>query len=462
MDVARDNDRLFDKTRRLILALMDATSLEETVIAVEDSLRQDFQVPFVSLILFSDNPMPVGRWVSGSDAQTAIGGLLSEGKTISGTLREHELDFLFGAEQRKEIGSTAVVALSHQGLHGVLAIASRDPAALQKLGGHAVPDLYRRSVGPRAAALHHRPARGALAMERQLDAYCAHLRNERQVSPHTLEAYRRDLNKVLAYCEKQQVTSWKALDIQSLRSLIARLHQTGQSSRSLARLLSAVRGLYHYLNREGLCDHDPANGLSPPKGERRLPKTLDTDRALQLLDGAVEDDFLAHRDQAILELFYSSGLRLSELTGLNLDQLDLADGLVQVLGKGSKTRVLPVGRKAREALQLWLPLRALANPADDAVFISQQGRRLGPRAIQVRVKAAGERELGQNLHPHMLRHSFASHMLESSQDLRAVQELLGHSDIKTTQIYTHLDFQHLATVYDSAHPRAKRIKGGDS
>ncbi|MCK1785429.1 tyrosine recombinase XerC, partial [Pseudomonas sp. TNT11] len=215
-------------------------------------------------------------------------------------------------------------------------------------------------------------------MERQLDAYCAHLRSERQVSPHTLEAYRRDLNKVLAYCQKQQIPSWKALDIQGLRSLIARLHQQGQSSRSLARLLSAVRGLYHYLNREGLCDHDPANGLAPPKGERRLPKTLDTDRALQLLDGAVEDDFLAHRDQAILELFYSSGLRLSELTGLNLDQLDLADGLVQVLGKGSKTRVLPVGRKAREALQLWLPLRALTNPADDAVFVSQQGRRLGP------------------------------------------------------------------------------------
>ncbi|WP_223429534.1 tyrosine recombinase XerC [Pseudomonas sp. GL-B-26] len=299
-------------------------------------------------------------------------------------------------------------------------------------------------------------------MERQLDAYCEHLRSERQVSPHTLYAYRRDLDKVLGWCAKQNISSWAALDIQRLRSLIARLHSQGQSSRSLARLLSAVRGLYHYLNREGLCDHDPANGLAPPKGERRLPKTLDTDRALQLLEGAVEDDFLARRDQAILELFYSSGLRLSELTGLNLDQLDLADGMVQVLGKGSKTRLLPVGKKAREALELWLPLRAMTNPADDAVFVSQQGRRLGPRAIQVRVKAAGERELGQNLHPHMLRHSFASHLLESSQDLRAVQELLGHSDIKTTQIYTHLDFQHLATVYDSAHPRAKRIKGDES
>ena len=281
------------------------------------------------------------------------------------------------------------------------------------------------------------------------------------MSPHTLEAYRRDLNKVLAFCAQASIASWAALDIPRLRQLVSRLHQQGQSSRSIARLLSAVRGLYHYLNREGLCDHDPANGLAPPKGERRLPKTLDTDRALQLLEGGVEDDFLALRDHAILELFYSSGLRLSELTGLNLEQMDLADGLVQVLGKGSKTRVLPVGRKAREALQAWLPLRLLANPEDDAVFISQKGRRLGPRAIQLRVKGAGERELGQNLHPHMLRHSFASHLLESSQDLRAVQELLGHADIKTTQIYTHLDFQHLASVYDSAHPRAKRSKDSE-
>ena len=298
-------------------------------------------------------------------------------------------------------------------------------------------------------------------MREQLDAYCTHLRSERQVSVHTLDAYRRDLTKVVEFCEKEGLASWQVLDIQQLRRLIARQHQQGQSSRSLARLLSAVRGLYRYLNREGLCSHDPANGLAPPKGERRLPKTLDTDRALQLLEGAVEDDFLAHRDQAILELFYSSGLRLSELTSLDLGQLDLADGLVQVHGKGSKTRVLPVGRKARAALEQWLSMRPMSNPIDDAVFVSQQGRRLGPRAIQVRVKAAGERELGQNLHPHMLRHSFASHLLESSQDLRAVQEMLGHADIATTQSYTHLDFQHLASVYDSAHPRAKR-KGGDS
>ncbi|MBF8729576.1 tyrosine recombinase XerC [Pseudomonas guariconensis] len=299
-------------------------------------------------------------------------------------------------------------------------------------------------------------------MERQLEAYCAHLRNERQMSEHTQLAYRRDLQKVIEFCAAQGITDWKALQVQQLRQMVARLHQHGQSARSLARLLSAVRGLYRYLNREDLCQHNPANGLAAPKGERRLPKVLDTDRALQLLDGGVDDDFIARRDQAILELFYSSGLRLSELTNLDLDQLDLTAGLVQVQGKGNKARVLPVGRKAREALQQWLKLRGISAPRDNAVFLTRQGTRLGQRAIQMRVKAAGERELGQHLHPHMLRHSFASHLLESSQDLRAVQEMLGHADIGTTQIYTHLDFQHLAAVYDSAHPRAKRSKGTDS
>ncbi len=299
-------------------------------------------------------------------------------------------------------------------------------------------------------------------MNSQLEAYCAYLRNERQVSEHTRSAYRRDLETVMAYCEQQGIGSWSQLEIRQLRQLVARQHHHGQSARSLARLLSAVRGLYRYLIREGLCQHDPASGLSAPKGERRLPKTLDTDRAQQLLDGGVDDDFIACRDHAILELFYSSGLRLSELTGLDLEHLDLAAGLVRVLGKGDKTRILPVGRQAREALQRWLKMRGTAAPRDNALFLGRHGRRLGPRAVQMRLKAAGERELGQHLHPHMLRHSFASHLLESSQDLRAVQEMLGHADIATTQIYTHLDFQHLAAVYDSAHPRAKRSKGTDS
>ncbi|MCQ4263010.1 tyrosine recombinase XerC [Stutzerimonas stutzeri] len=295
-----------------------------------------------------------------------------------------------------------------------------------------------------------------------LDAYFEYLRSARQLSAHSLDGYRRDLNKLLAYCEREHIADWRALQGRHLRQLVGELHRQGQSSRSLARLLSSVRGLYRYLNQEGLCEHDPAAGLSAPKGERRLPRLLDTDRAMQLLDGGVEDDFIALRDQAMLELFYSSGLRLSELVGLNLDQLDLAAGMVRVLGKGNKVRELPVGRKAREALQAWLPMRALANPADGAVFIGQQGRRLGARAVQLRVRQAGVRELGQHLHPHMLRHSFASHLLESSQDLRSVQELLGHADIGTTQIYTHLDFQHLAKVYDQAHPRAKRKQDTDT
>lgn len=299
-------------------------------------------------------------------------------------------------------------------------------------------------------------------MQVDVEAFLEHLRSERQMSAHTLDGYRRDLSKVLAWCEQEQLAAWAALDTARLRRLVARLHQQGQSGRSLARLLSAVRGLYRYLLREGRCQHDPAAGLSPPKGERRLPRALDADRTQQLLDGAVEDDFIARRDHAILELLYSSGLRLAELVGLDLDRLDLSAGLVRVHGKGNKVRELPVGRKAREALAAWLPLRALTRPADGALFVSRQGRRIGPRAVQLRVREAGVRELGQHLHPHMLRHSFASHVLESSQDLRAVQELLGHADIATTQIYTHLDFQHLAAVYDQAHPRARRNKSSDA
>ncbi|WP_225775811.1 tyrosine recombinase XerC [Pseudomonas sp. Marseille-Q5115] len=298
-------------------------------------------------------------------------------------------------------------------------------------------------------------------MQAHVEGYCHHLRTERQASPHTLRAFGSDLAKVAEYCEQNQITAWPDLTAAKLRRLVARLHQHGQAPKSLARLLSAVRGFYGWLLREGLCDHNPAVGLSAPKGERRLPKVLDTDRAQQLLDGAVEDDFIGRRDQAMLELFYSSGLRLSELAGLDLDALDLTEGLVRVQGKRNKARVVPVGGKAREAVREWLRMRGLASPADNALFISKRGERLGQQAIRLRVQAAGQRELGQRLHPHMLRHSFASHVLESSQDLRAVQEMLGHADISTTQIYTHLDFQHLAKVYDSAHPRAKRLKDGE-
>ena len=293
-------------------------------------------------------------------------------------------------------------------------------------------------------------------MQVQLAAYLDYLQAERQVSVHTLSAYRSDLLKVLDFAQQQDLSRWHDLQVAHLRQLVVQLHHAGLSGRSIARLLCAVRGLYAYLIREGLCRHDPAAGIRPPKGPRKLPKVLDVDRAQQLLDSPVADDFSACRDHAILELLYSSGLRLSELVGLNLADLDMQQGLVLVLGKGNKQRILPVGSKAMAAIQRWLGVREQAKPQDQALFIGVRGRRMSPQLVRERVRQAGARELGQHLHPHMLRHSFASHILESSHDLRAVQELLGHADISTTPIYTHLDFQHLAQVYDQAHPRARR------
>ena len=289
-----------------------------------------------------------------------------------------------------------------------------------------------------------------------LDDFIAHLRSERQLSARTLEAYSRDLHSCCRFLEQQQIDDWNALDTALLRRYVASRHQAGLSGRSLQRELSAVRSLYHYLIRERRCRHNPALDLRAPKAPRKLPRLLDADLTTQLLGDAADDDWLAVRDHAMLELFYSSGLRLSELAGLNIDQLDLNEGEVRVLGKGNKTRLLPVGRMAREALRRWLKVRPTAQDAAQPVFVGMQGRRLTPRAIQQRVRRYGIEHIGQHLHPHMLRHSFASHLLESSGDLRAVQELLGHADISTTQVYTHLNFQHLAEVYDRAHPRARR------
>ena len=294
------------------------------------------------------------------------------------------------------------------------------------------------------------------SLQLQLAVFIEYLQVERQVSAHTLSAYRGDLLKVVEFAKQQQLASWRELQVAHLRQMVADLHHSGLAARSIARLLSAGRGLYAYLVREGECKHDPAAGIRPPKGPRKLPKVLDVDRAQQLLDAPVNDDFSACLDHAILELLYSSGLRLSELVGLNIADIDLAEGLVVVLGKGNKQRMLPVGSKAVAAVQRWLIVREQANPADSALFIGVRGRRMSPQLVRERVRQAGARDLGQHLHPHMLRHSFASHILESSHDLRAVQELLGHADISTTQIYTHLDFQHLAQVYDQAHPRARR------
>ncbi|HZJ93812.1 MAG TPA: tyrosine recombinase XerC [Thiopseudomonas sp.] len=293
-------------------------------------------------------------------------------------------------------------------------------------------------------------------MQIKLATFTEYLQVERQVSVHTLSAYRSDLAKVLDFAKLQGLDRWPDLQVAHLRELVAQLYKGGLSGRSIARLLSAVRALYAYLIREGVCQHDPAAGIRPPKGPRKLPKVLDVDRAQQLLDSPVADDFAACRDHAILELLYSSGLRLSELVGLNIADIDLSQGLVVVLGKGNKQRMLPVGSKAVAAIEHWLTVRGQVKSQDQALFIGVRGRRMSPQLVRERVRQAGVRDLGQHLHPHMLRHSFASHILESSHDLRAVQELLGHADISTTQIYTHLDFQHLAQVYDQAHPRARR------
>ncbi|MFC6634045.1 tyrosine recombinase XerC [Microbulbifer taiwanensis] len=279
------------------------------------------------------------------------------------------------------------------------------------------------------------------------------LQTEKQLSPHTLDAYRRDLAKLQQLAEAEGLARIDELKEMLLRGWLAQLHRGGLGARSLQRWLSAVRGLCNCGLREGWLKANPAEGLRAPKGEKRLPKLLDVDAAADFVESP-GDERLHLRDRAILELFYSSGLRLSELTGLDWPDLDLRAGEVRVTGKGNKSRQLPLGTKAIEALQAW---RSAAPPGDDgAVFTSLKGRRLGNRAVQARLahwaRASGAE---QRVHPHMLRHSFASHMLESSGDLRAVQELLGHADISTTQIYTHLDFQHLARVYDSAHPRAR-------
>ncbi|MGB5098868.1 MAG: tyrosine recombinase XerC [Porticoccaceae bacterium] len=284
-----------------------------------------------------------------------------------------------------------------------------------------------------------------------------YLASERRYSPHTLAAYRRDLEVLRAWCASQQLTELTAVRHHHIRHCLAQLHARGLASASLRRWLASVRALFRFALREGSATDDPCAGIRAPRGARKLPGNLDVDQIHQLLAPA-GDDPLAVRDRTMAELFYSSGLRLAELAAANLTDLDLAAGMITVTGKGAKTRQLPVGGKARTALQDWLSARALCCGSEQsALFIGRSGRRLGHRAIQQRLALLGRtRGIASHLHPHLLRHSFASHLLESSGDLRAVQELLGHADLSTTQIYTHLDFQHLARVYDAAHPRAGR------
>ncbi len=286
-----------------------------------------------------------------------------------------------------------------------------------------------------------------------IDDFLEYLRVERAMSPHTLDAYRRDLQALQDWAAARGDQAME-LDGTRLREFVASEHRRGLSPTSLQRRLSACRSYYAWLLRRGVIAASPAAGVRAPKAPRKLPQVLDVDEAVRLVE--VDTDApLGLRDRALLELFYSSGLRLSELCGLRWRDLHLVEGLVTVLGKGGRQRSVPVGSHARRALEQW---RASTGAGSDAfVFPGRGGGPISQRAVQVRIRQLAARQgLFKHVHPHMLRHSFASHVLESSGDLRGVQELLGHADIATTQIYTHLDFQHLAKVYDAAHPRARR------
>ncbi len=290
-----------------------------------------------------------------------------------------------------------------------------------------------------------------------VDNYLQHLAGERRLSPHTKKAYRRDLKSLCEYCQLGGIENWGQLDSQHIRSFAAACHRQGLSPRSIQRRLSSVRSFYRYLLREGVTGRNPAQDVSAPKAPKRLPKTLDADQMTRLVQ-VTGDDPQVCRDRALMELLYSSGLRLAELVSLNLPDVDVADRTVRVTGKGNKTRIVPVGRHAIAALRAWLRVRAnLANQDETAMFVGARGGRISPRTVQARLKRWGRIQgIDASVSPHMFRHSFATHVLESSGDLRAVQELLGHANISTTQIYTHLDFQHLARIYDETHPRARK------
>ena len=287
----------------------------------------------------------------------------------------------------------------------------------------------------------------------QLSEYLTFLEKERRLSPHTVKNYRRDLellNLEFSNCLADITTH-------DIRRLVATLHAKGRGGKTLSRALSAWRGYFNFLIERRSYKHNPCLGIRPPKKDKRLPKALSPDEIIQLLE-TEETDEKGIRDQAMFELCYSSGLRLSELTSVTMKELDLIDGTIRVTGKGNKTRIVPVGQKATTAIRRWIKVReSLNKPISDLLFPNKNNQPLSSRTIQHRLTQWTKKQgLGQNVHPHMLRHSFASHLLQSSGDLRAVQEMLGHASISTTQVYTHLDWQHLAKIYDQSHPRAKR------
>ena len=295
------------------------------------------------------------------------------------------------------------------------------------------------------------------AESKWIDKFIHHLEFERRLSPLTCKHYRRDLVALLAFCEKAGVTLWSGLDSEHFRAFAAASYRSGLSARSIQRQLSAARTYFRYLLREKHVARNPVESVSAPKGPKRLPGNLDADRMARLLD-IQGDGPIIERDRAMLELLYSSGLRLAELTDLNCGDVDVHEATVHVTGKGSKDRIVPVGRLALLALAIWSKSRVqLAAPEEKALFVSKRGTRISGRSVQARVSHwAKVQGIDTKVSPHLFRHSFATHMLESSHDLRGVQELLGHANISTTQVYTHLDFQHLAQIYDKTHPRARK------
>lgn len=292
-----------------------------------------------------------------------------------------------------------------------------------------------------------------------VECYLNHLEVERRYSSVTISAYRRSLTQQAELLEAMGIVSWRGVNHQDIRQLAMRLNRQGVAASTLAHKLSALRSFYEFLLLREQVPANPARGIRAPKRGRSLPKNIDIDAMGHLLE--IDDDSpLGLRDAAIMELFYASGMRLAELVALDLKHIDLEQRMARVLGKGRKERLVPFGRQAREALEAWLKVRGeLCNAGEVALFVSQRKQRISARSVQVRLNLWAKRQqLSQQVHPHKLRHSFATHMLESSGDLRVVQELLGHANLSTTQIYTHLDFNHLTDVYDEAHPRAKRRK----
>ncbi len=295
--------------------------------------------------------------------------------------------------------------------------------------------------------------------QQQVDSFLEMLTSERYYSIHTIQAYKHDCARFLSFIESKKITQLQNVEPYVCLEYAAKRNRQGIKGSSIQREISAIRSLFQYLLKQKLVTRNPATAIKTPKAHKKLPNTLDVDNLDLLLHVPKKElTIFEIRDLALFELIYSSGLRLAEITQSNLDDIDLNEQNITVTGKGQKTRRLPVGQKAIDALNNWLEKREqfVKNSAEPALFLSQQGARLSPRSVQKRLEKLAAHKLGRHVHPHMLRHSFATHMLESSANLRAVQELLGHADISTTQIYTHLDFQHLAKVYDQAHPRARK------